>query len=191
MILKSAECLGRAVGAGVLLGMLAWGAASHAEEWYELNEKALANIDFEGSILPANPANLLAEFPDARRERQRVDDEIGLACYEVGKLKNADAARFYFCDDRLYQLEIVYDLARVKKLGGMQAIVQQLVDAWGPADHIGESRWTWQRLTYNRRADLYSWPQRAQLTFTDMAWMPIVARRVKRADEREHLDLGL
>ena len=108
---------------------------------------------------------------------------------EVRDLKNADLARFYFCDDRLYQLEIGYHLARVEKLGGMQAVLQKLIDTWGPADHAGQSRWTWQRPMYQRRADFYAWLERAQLTITDMSWMPAVAKRIERADKKR-LNLG-
>jgi hypothetical protein len=132
---------------------------------------------------------LKKQFPLATRDHERVDDEIGLECYEVRDLKNVDLARFYFCDGRLYQLEIVYQLARVEKLGGMPALVQKLVDTWGPADHVGESRWTWQRPTYQRRADFYAWPQRAQLTITDTSWMQVVGSRIAR--QKDRIDLGL
>jgi hypothetical protein len=181
----------RASGLVILLGMLMVGAQTDAGQWFDLNDKALATFDFEGLAVPTSTAELKTQFPDATRDRDRVDEEIGLECYEVRELDNVDLARFFFCDGRLYQLEIVYNLPRVEKLGGMRAIVQKLVDSWGPADHVGESRWTWQRPMYQRRADFYSWPTSAQLTITDMAWMPIVAERSKRADEKRSIPAGL
>jgi hypothetical protein len=174
-----------------LLGLSLATAQCEAGEWFDLNDKALATFDFEGMKLPESPAELERQFPQATRDHQRVDEEIGLACYEIRDLANVDFARFYFCDDRLYQLEIGYDLPRVKKLGGMREVVQKLIDTWGPADHVGESRWTWQRPMYHRRADFYAWPDRGQLTLTDLAWMPIVDQRIKRADEKQRLNLGL
>lgn len=176
--------------AAVVVSALLFDAAASAGEWLDLDNKALATFDFDGLAIPTSTANLRQQFPRARRDQERVDEEIGLECYEVRDLKNADFARFYFCDGRLYQLEIGYDLARVEKLGGMRAVVQKLIDTWGPADHVGESRWTWQRPAYMRRADFYSWPDRAQLAITDMAWMPIVTQRLKRQDEKKRLDLG-
>jgi hypothetical protein len=161
-----------------------------AGEWFDLNGKTLASFDFEGMALPDNVAELKQQYPDAHRDQQRVDEQVGLECYKLSDLKNADVARFYFCDDRLYQVEIVYELPRVKKLGGMQALVHKLIDTWGPADHVGQRRWTWLRLMYNRRADFYTWPDAAQLTITDVTWMPTVALRQKRLDDKQPPDLG-
>ncbi|HEX5445979.1 MAG TPA: hypothetical protein VFW87_19275 [Pirellulales bacterium] len=167
------------------------GATCEAREPFDLNDQALATFDFEGMALPTSTAQLTREFPAARRDAERIDEEIGLECYEVDNLANADRARFYFCDGKLYQFEVEYSLPRVEKLGGMAIVLQKLVDRWGPVDHAGESRWTWQRPTYKRRADFYAWPDKAQLTMTDMTWMPIVERRIKRQDAKERLNLGI
>jgi hypothetical protein len=158
-------------------------------EWFDLNDRALAKLDFQGMALPASPSELLKRFPDAKRDRQRVDEQIGLECYELGGLENADVARFYFCDDSLYQVEIGYNLARVRKLGGMRLLVQKFVDMWGPADHAGESRWTWQRPMFQRRADFYAWPELSLLTITDLSLMPVVAQRLKRQDQKDRSKL--
>jgi hypothetical protein len=162
-----------------------------AQEWFDLNDTALATFDFDGMSLPTSVEKLKQEFPAARRDQKRVDERIGLECYEVDDLKNAEVARFYFCDDRLYQFEVEYSLDRVAKLGGMQAVLQKLIDRWGPVDHAGESRWTWQRPMYKRRADFYAWPASAQLTITDLTWMPIVERRIRRLEAKRRLDLGI
>jgi hypothetical protein len=181
-------------GVGCLIAVLCLVSAAAwcgAQQWFDLNDKALETFDFEGLSLPTSVQKLKQEYPDARRDHERVDERIGLECHEVGNLKNAEVARFYFCDGRLYQFEVEYSLARVEKLGGMQAVLQKLIDRWGPVDHAGESRWTWQRPRYKRRADFYGWPTGAQLTLTDLTWMPIVERRVKQQEEKERLDLGL
>jgi hypothetical protein len=149
---------------------------------FYLNEKALAKFDFEGMELPQNARQLKAQFPTAELDKDRVAGAAGLECYVLRDVKNADLARFYFCDDRFYQLEIGYKEARVEKLGGMSSVVQKLVDLWGPADHVGESRWTWQRPMYMRRADFYTRPDGGQLTLTDMALMPSVNQRLSRAE---------
>jgi hypothetical protein len=164
---------------------------AQARDWGGLDQKALATFDFEGLALPKSVDELKRDFPEARPTRERIDEEIGLECYEVGDLKDADVARFYFCDRQLYQFEVEYNLARVEKLGGMRAILQKLIDAWGPVDHAGESRWTWQRPMYQRRADFYAWPTSAQLTLTDLTYMPVVSRRIQRQDKKDRLNLGL
>jgi len=189
MTSRFATSILRAAGACLAMGFLL-GARADAADWFDLNDKALATFDFEGMALPTSAAELQKQFPDARRDEQRVDAQIGLECYELGDLKNVDVARFYFCDGQLYQLEIVYGLARIEKLGGMQAVLQKLIDIWGPADHVGDSRWTWQRPMYKRRADFYASPERARLAITDMAWMPTIAGRIKRQDEKQRLNLG-
>ena len=72
----------------------------------------------------------------------------------------------------------------VIQMGGMRLLVQKFVDMWGPADHAGESRWTWQRPMFQRRADFYAWPELSLLTITDMSLMPVVAQRLKRQDQK-------
>ncbi len=163
---------------------------ARGDEWYELNGKALSSFEFDGLPLPTSPEQLKREYPDAEPDHERVDESIGLACYVVRDLKNADAARFFFCDGQLYQFEAEYSKTRIAKLGGERAMLQKLVDTWGPADHAGESRRTWQRPMYARRADFYLWPGRAQLIITDMSWMPIVAQRVVRAEKKAPAELG-
>ncbi|REK15733.1 MAG: hypothetical protein DWQ37_07900 [Planctomycetota bacterium] len=178
----------------LLTGVLAtWLASSPAtaDEWYQINERALATFDFEGSALPADVEQLKQQFPQARPDPDRITKAAGLECYVVDGLKHADEARFYFYEGRLYQFEATYDLDRVRKMGGAQAVLQQLVDRWGPVDQVGEWRWTWQRPVYSRRADFYAWPKKnAQLTITDMSWMPVVERRTSRADSEQSIDLG-
>jgi hypothetical protein len=72
----------------------------------------------------------------------------------------------------------------MEKSGGTRALLAKLIKAWGPADHVGESRWTWQRPMYSRRADFYSRPESTQLTITDTAWMTIVAGRNRSSASR-------
>jgi hypothetical protein len=164
--------------------------AAQADPW-ELNGKALANFAFQGKPLPSSVEQLKQEFPAAERDHERVDDAIGLECYLVPGLPNADLARFYFCDGRLYQFEAQYNLARIEKLGGMRMLLQSLINEWGPVDHAGESRWTWQRPTYSRRADFFARPDRAQITITDTSWMPIVSKRLVREEKTKRIDTGL
>lgn len=166
--------------------------AAHAEarEWFDLDTKALATVTFEGLSLPTSIDELKEQFPQAKRTEDRVDRQVGLECYEVADLKSADLARYYFLDGALYQLEVVYDLPRVKQMGGMQALVQRLVDVLGPADHVGQRRWTWQRAMYLRRADFYTWPDHAQLSISDTSLMPIITSRLQRHDRHQGPDLG-
>jgi hypothetical protein len=56
-------------------------------------------------------------------------------------------------------------------------LLSRLIKNWGPVDHAGESRWTWQRAMYSRRADFYAWPDRAKLTITELGLQPIVTAR--------------
>lgn len=166
-------------------------ATASADQWFDLDGKALSSFEFDGQPLPTSPEQLIEEYPHAQQDHERVDEAIGLTCYEVRDLKSADVARFFFCDGHLYQFEADYGDARIKELGGERAMVQKLVDAWGPVDHAGESRRTWQRPMYARRADFYIWPGRAQLLITDMSWMPIVAQRLVKSEKNDPAKLGL
>lgn len=181
----------RTIAVLVAFGLLVFCARCGAAEWFDLNDEALATFDFEKMSLPTSVAELKREFPTARRVDRSVDEEIGLARYEVRDLENVDAARFYFCDGQLYQFEVEYHGERLEKLDGVQAVLQKLIDRWGPADHAGQFRWSWYRPVYKRRADFFSWPGRAQLMITDMTWMPVVERRFQRQDAKARLDLGI
>ncbi len=175
----------------ILVALLAVAPAG-ADEWYELNDKALETFDVEGMQLPTTPEELQRAFPTAQPDHERVDEAVGLRCYAVRDLPSADVARFYFYDGRLYQFEAKYSLERVAKLGGAELMLQKLIDKWGPVDHAGERRWTWQRHMWSRRADFYNWPDRsAQLTITDMDWMPIVSQRIYRTDVKQPRNLGV
>jgi hypothetical protein len=186
--LDTAACravLGLAAAFCLLAGQPSW-----AREWFDLNDRALAKFDFEGMALPKNAAELKQQFPQAERTDKRFDDQVGLACYVVRDTKNVDAARFFFCDDKLYQVELDYDLPRIEKMGGMQTLVAKLIEIWGPADHAGQSRWSWYRPAWQRRADFYAWASSAQLVITDTGLVPVVAERIKRADVAAPADLG-
>jgi hypothetical protein len=106
-----------------------------------------------------------------------------MQCYLVPEFSGADTARFYYCDDRLYQFEASYSLARLEKLGGAPALLRKLIATWGPVDHAGESRWTWKRPMYSRRADFYAWPDRAKLTITDLGLLRVVTARRSEPSE--------
>ncbi len=144
---------------------------------FELNRRALEHFDYLGQKLPATLAEFQSEFPKAQLDDERSEEKLGLVCYRIENFPMADVARFYFCDGRLYQFDAQYLQERLQKQGGMQALLRQLIKHWGPVDHAGQARWTWQRPMYSRRADFYARADMAQLTITDMAWLPIVTQR--------------
>ncbi len=173
-----------------LVGVSAWNSAAQGDEWFDLDGQALAKFDFDGSSLPASVDELKQKYPAATLEPERAEQSVGLECYAVKDLPNVDVARFYFCDGHLYQFEAQYSLARVEKVGGMRFVLQRLIDTWGPVDHAGESRWTWNRPMYSRRADFYALPDSAHLAITDTGWMPTVNKRMSRAEAKQPMNLG-
>lgn len=172
MIIRIAAC-----GAAACLLLVAANRAA-ADQWFDLNDKALSVLDYDGQSLPTTIDALKQQFPAATRDEDRSNDEARIECYAVENLPTVNVARFYFCDRRLYQFEARFDQSRIVQQGGSQAFLNKLLKKWGPVDHAGESRWTWQRPMYSRRADYYAWPDSAQLTITDTAWMPVVAQRL-------------
>ncbi len=179
-----------ALAAAWLMGTSPWSSAARGDEWFDLDGRALAKFDFDGSSLPGSVVELKQNYPAAKLEPERAEQSVGLECYAVNDLPNVDVARFHFCDGHLYQFEAKYDLARIEKLGGSRFIVQKLVDTWGPADHVGENRWIWNRPMYSRRADFYALPDSARLAITDTGWMPTVNKRIRRAEVKQPMNLG-
>jgi hypothetical protein len=166
-----------AIGAAGCLLLLAARTVA-ADQWFDLNDKALAVVSYDGKALPTTIEELKKEFPAATLDSEQSESKSRIECYLVDHLPTANSARFYFCDGRLYQFDARFDQARIEKLGGSRAFLNKLLASWGHADHVGESRWTWQRPMYSRRADYYARPDSAQLTITDTAWMPVATQRL-------------
>lgn len=172
------RCAVNLVRALVVSGLLAIAAGSAvAAGPFSLDGDALATLSFEGIELPTSSRLLLEKFPGAKLEERENDEKHRMNCYLVTDFPGADTARFYFCDDRLYQFEASYSLERLEQQGGAQTLLRKLIKDWGPVDHAGESRWTWKRAMYSRRADFYAWPDRAKLTITELGLLPIVTAR--------------
>lgn len=151
--------------------------AAQADGSFALDGNALSKMSFEGVDLPTTSKALLEKFPSAQLEERKDEQKQGMTCYLVTDFPGTDKARFYYCDDRLYQFEASYSLERLEKMGGARSLLTRLIKTWGPVDHAGESRWTWQRPMYSRRADFYAWPDRAKLTITELGLMPVVTAR--------------
>ncbi len=154
----------------------------------DVNPRTLANFTFEGLPLGSSVSQMKKQFPAARAEIGKLDRRLGCQCYVVEKLKTADAARFSFVDDKLYQIEVTYKEPRLLGLGGIEMVLRRLVDMLGAADHAGESRWTWQQPNCNRRADLFGMPDGALLLVSELNLVPIVEQRNRRLADRD--DLG-
>jgi hypothetical protein len=181
------------VGYGAVAAIAAAMLTTHslsADQRFLLNERALSSLEFDGQQLPATLADFKQQFPHAQLDEGCGDAKAGLVCYTVTGWGQADTAQFLFCDERLYQFETRYSLDTLKKMGGAKVLLNKLLAAWGPADHAGESRWTWQRPMYSRRADYYAWPDQAKLTITDTSWTPVVTARLSSTRPQPPGNLG-
>ena len=156
----------------------------------EVVDQTLTTFRFEGLSLGTNLKKFEEKFPAAKLDNDRLDEKIGLQCYTLANLKSADAAQFYFFDDKLYQMEIEYKSARIDKQGGMEAIVRTLVKKFGNADNIYMNRRTWHQPNAGRRADFYTSATGAQLVVTDTNLSAIIDAREKRTSLEENGEWG-
>lgn len=156
----------------------------------EVVDQTLTTFRFEGLSLGTNLKKFKEKFPAARLDNDRLDEKSGLQCYTLDKLKSADAAQFYFFDDKLYMIEIEYKNARIDKQGGMEAIVRTLVKKFGNADNIYMNRRTWHQPNAGRRADFYTSATGAQLVVTDTNLSAIIDAREKRTSLEENDEWG-
>ncbi len=153
----------------------------------DVNPWTLAKFTFEGVPLNSSVAQLKKRFPEARAASDELDRQLGRQRYVVEGLKTANTARFFFVDDKLYQIEVTYKEPRLLELGGIEMVRRRLIDMLGAADHAGESRWTWQQPNCNRRADLFGMPDGALLLVTELNLIPVVEQRTKRISDAENL----
>lgn len=156
----------------------------------EVVDQTLTTFRFEGLSLGTNLKKFKEKFPAAKLDNDRLDEKAGLQCYTLATLKSADAAQFYFFDDKLYMIEIEYKNARIDKQGGMEAIVRTLVKKFGNADNIYMNRRTWHQPNAGRRADFYTSATGAQLVVTDTNLSAIIEAREKRTSLEENGQWG-
>jgi hypothetical protein len=156
----------------------------------DISFHSLAEFNFEGLSFSDGVAQMKQRFPSATVSPDKLDEALGRERYVVTQLKTADLARIFFFDGKLYQFGIVYEADRLKNLGGMEALLLKLVGMLGPADHAGESRWTWQQPSCGRRADLYTTRDGALLVITDMNLIPVVEKRTQQIEKTKAADLG-
>lgn len=156
----------------------------------EVVDQTLASFRFEGLSLGTSVKKFKEKFPVAKLDNDRLDEKAGLQCYTLANLKSADAAQFYFFQDKLYMIEIEYKNARIDKQGGMEAIVRTLVKKFGNADNIYMNRRTWHQPNAGRRADFYTSATGAQLVVTDTNLSAIIEAREKRTSLEENGQWG-
>ena len=163
-------------------------AASAVDMRDDVNPRTLCRFTFEGLPLGSSVGQLKKQFPAAEAITDELDRKLSRERFVVSDLKVADTARFFFVDNKMYQIEVTYKESRLLQLGGIETVRRQLVTQLGAADHAGESRWTWQQPNCNRRADLFGMPDGALLVVTELSLIPVIEQRTKRVVERD--DLG-
>lgn len=177
----------------VLFCLLAVGGlagSARAEIPMDFVSDTLAKFDFEGVTLATTPDELKKLLPTLESDEQKSEQKIHVDCYLAADLKTADAARFYFVDDKLYQIEIDYQAERIESLGGMNLMLRKLVMMFGFPDHADATRRTWQQPTIGRRADFYANREGARLFLTDTNLTLIVQQRTRRAMPVDPVDYG-
>ena len=164
--------------------------ASWAEplDYLNIPEVPIDTFNFEGLRLPKDTAQLKKQYPSATSESIGLDDKVGLVCYVVKDMPQADVARYYFFDGSLYQLAITYSPARIERLGGMGAVLRKLVSSFGPSNHAATSRWTWM-LNSSLRADFYG-TNGGLLVVTKTDMTPVVDKRTRTSELTGATDLG-
>ncbi len=153
-------------------------AGVRADEFWDDVRAPRTTATAAGVALPGSVDDLMRQYPSAKSASDGLDNKIGLACFEVDSLKDTDGAKFYFLDDKFYQMTIDYAPARIESQGGMAAFVRKLVASLGPADRAWTGRLTWW-LTANRRADFYTDRPGGQLVVTDTTLANLVDKRTK------------
>ncbi len=108
----------------ILLLVAAVPASAEPLEELDTPVVVLDSFDFEGLKLPKNIDQLKRQYPKLTSDTIGLDEKVGLTCYSVKDLPQADLARFYFYDGAFYQLAISYKAGRVDAMGGMPAVVR-------------------------------------------------------------------
>jgi len=174
-----------------LLLLLAAGQAPLRAEpldYLNIPQVPIDTFNFEGLSLPKNTEDLKKQYPSATSESIGLDEKVGLVCFVVKDLPQADLARFYFFDGSLYQVAITYDPARIERLGGMSAVLRKLVSSFGPSNHAATTRWTWM-LNSSLRADFYG-TSGGLLVVTKTNLSPVVNKRTRTTELTGATDLG-
>src|SRR5262245_15664885 len=95
----------------------------------------LESFAFEGIALSSTSRDFRLRHPAAEYVASNSETASGLQCY-CAKTASSDGTMFYFLDDRLYRIEIVYKTDRVEKMGGLIKVAEKMKAALGPPDDV-------------------------------------------------------
>lgn len=93
------------------------------------------NFSFEGMKFGSSLSSFKSKYPDAVLEKND-DEKIGVKLYNVFTLSSARYGFYYFYEDKLYKIVILYSENDVSKMGGLQTLVKRLLEKFSvPTDY--------------------------------------------------------
>lgn len=120
---------------------------------------ALADFTFQGMGFGTSLAEFQQEYPGAIVNPNRTELAVNKKSFIVTSSSFADCLMFDFAGDKLFCIGLLYQPARIQKMGGYENLASRLVQAFGTA--AGSERDTdglttaWLDQQANRTAGLF------------------------------------
>lgn len=153
-----------------------------------MEEKAAMGFVFEKTKLGINLTDFKKRFPKSELDKEESDEKLKHACY-IAEATWATLCSYYFFDDKLYEMRIAYVTRKLDKLGGMEALVEKMVEKFG---HLKKEDFTvdkdkseftaiWQFQKVDRELRLFSDLKSVVISVTDLALLKELKSRKKKA----------
>ena len=119
--------------------------------------QSLKEFNCQGISFSTSPAEFARRFPQQLKNSKPADEQIGLKTY-VTATSNGDGISVHFLNGKLFQIDLIYQAARLNEMGGIDVFTRKLVDRLGAYDDTTSTpgtgyRHTWNRPCVNRRAE--------------------------------------
>jgi hypothetical protein len=94
----------------------------------------LADFEFQGLRLGASLTDFQRDYPHAIVNSGRTEPTINHKSFVVTSSQFADALLFDFADDKLFCIGLLYQPARIQKMGGLEKFAARLSQTFGVAN---------------------------------------------------------
>lgn len=98
-------------------------------------EKAARDFNFEGTKLGISLQDFQQQVTNASELKERSRPEWGLKCL-FAKPKTAAGVTYSFFEQKLYQIQIIYEMSIINRMGGVEILRNKLLAKFGAPERV-------------------------------------------------------
>lgn len=113
-------------------------------------EKNAKDFEFDKLKIGDNLPDFMRRYPSAIKVNNK-DEDIGITSYKVDGLKSASYGFFYFFDNKVYLISIVYTKEKLNNIGGAKTLSDRLYEK------LGKDNVEYKELEDENKAEILWW----------------------------------